>query len=152
MIIAGVVALLLLGAVVMTQQSKQTQPSQETTSTTMPAEEANVDEKKVEKKEKKEGDEDVNEVEAVEIEAGSFYFKPNKIKVDKGQKVRVTLKAVSLMHNFTIDEFNVKSETVQNGNTGIVEFTPDKAGTFEFYCGIGQHRANGQKGTLIVEE
>jgi len=32
-----------------------------------------------------------------------------------------------------------------------VEFTADTPGEFEYYCSVGQHRANGQVGKLIVE-
>ena len=57
-----------------------------------------------------------------------------------------------MMHDFVIDELNVKSEIIKSGETGEVEFTPDTIGEFEFYCSVGQHRANGMVGTLIVEE
>lgn len=86
------------------------------------------------------------------IEAGSFYYKPNTITVKKGDKVKIEMNAVSLMHDFNIDELNVKIPIVQNGNTGTVEFTADKVGTFEYYCSVGEHRANGQIGTITVEE
>lgn len=89
---------------------------------------------------------------AIAIEAGSFYYKPNLIRVKKGEKVKVTLNAVSMVHNFNIDEFNVKGPNTQMGTSSIVEFTADKVGEFEFYCSIGQHRANGQVGKLIVTE
>lgn len=56
-----------------------------------------------------------------------------------------------MMHNLNIDEFNVKSPTAKSGETITFEFTPNKAGTFEYYCAIGQHRKNGQVGKLIVE-
>lgn len=88
----------------------------------------------------------------ITIEAGSFYFKPNLIKVKKGDKVKVVLNSVSMMHNFYLDEFKVKSENVKSGDSTSFEFTADKAGEFEFYCAIGQHRANGQVGKLIVTE
>jgi cytochrome c oxidase subunit 2 len=91
------------------------------------------------------------DVKTVNIEAGSFYYKPNEIRVKKGQKVKIVMKAVSMMHDFNIDELNVKMPIVKNGETGTVEFTPDQTGTFEYYCGVGQHRKNGQVGTIIVE-
>ena len=55
------------------------------------------------------------------------------------------------MHNFVIDAFNVKSNTIGSGETTTVSFTPDKTGTFEFYCSIGSHKQMGMKGNLIVE-
>ncbi|OGK18059.1 hypothetical protein A2866_02925 [Candidatus Roizmanbacteria bacterium RIFCSPHIGHO2_01_FULL_39_8] len=87
-----------------------------------------------------------------DVEGGSFYYKPNELKVKKGQKVTINFKAVDLMHDFVVDELNVKSDTIKGGESTTFEFTPDKAGTFEFYCSVGQHRANGMVGTLIVEE
>ena len=87
----------------------------------------------------------------ISVEGGSYYFKPNEIRVKKDQKVRIELKAVSLMHDFVIDELNVRTEIVQSGDTGVVEFTPDQAGEFEFYCSVGNHRQLGMIGKLIVE-
>jgi cytochrome c oxidase subunit II len=87
---------------------------------------------------------------AISVEGGNFFFKPNEIRVKKGEKVTITFTSAGGMHDFVIDEFNVKSETINSGST-TVEFTPDKAGTFEFYCGIGMHRKMGMVGKLIVE-
>ncbi len=87
----------------------------------------------------------------IEMEAGSFYFKPNVIKVKKGDKVKVVLHSVSMVHNFNIDELGVKGEMTKNGDTSTTEFTADKVGEFEFYCAIGQHRKMGQVGKITVE-
>lgn len=89
-------------------------------------------------------------VKEISVEGGSFYFKPNEITVKKGEKVKITLTSVGGMHDFVSDALHVKSETISGGTT-TVEFTPDKTGTFEFYCSIGQHRQMGMKGKLIVE-
>ncbi len=88
----------------------------------------------------------------VNVEAGAFYYKPNELVVKKGQKIQITLTSVDMMHDFNIDELGVKAPIVKSGNTGTVEFVADKVGTFEYYCSVGQHRANGQVGTIIVEE
>jgi len=91
------------------------------------------------------------EIKIVNVEAGSFYYKPIEITVKQGEKVRIVMNSVSMMHDFNIDELGVKMPIIQNGNTGTVEFTADKKGSFEYYCSVGQHRANGQVGTLIVQ-
>ncbi len=93
----------------------------------------------------------IAEVKTVNMEAGSFYYKPNTITVKEGTKVKIVFTSVSMMHNFYIDEFNVKSPTVKSGNTETFEFVASKKGTYEYYCAVGSHRANGQVGTLIVE-
>lgn len=91
-------------------------------------------------------------VQVVEVEGGSFYYKPNLIRVKKGEPVKIVLNSVDMMHDLVIDELKVKTEIIQSGETTEVEFTPDTVGEFEFYCSVGQHRANGMVGTLIVEE
>ncbi|OGM11546.1 hypothetical protein A2W13_02310 [Candidatus Woesebacteria bacterium RBG_16_36_11] len=91
-------------------------------------------------------------VSTITVEGGNYYFNPNEIRVKKGEPVRIILNSVDgIAHNLVIDEFNVTSETISSDETTQVEFTPDKTGTFEFYCSIDGHRAMGMKGTLIVE-
>jgi heme/copper-type cytochrome/quinol oxidase subunit 2 len=98
------------------------------------------------------GDEAEFEVRIVEVEAGSFYYEPNEIRVRQGETVRIVMTSVDMMHDFTIDELGVNIPVTKNGETAEVEFTADTLGEFEFYCSVGEHRANGQVGTLIVEE
>jgi nitrosocyanin len=91
------------------------------------------------------------EVRTVNVEAGSFYFNPKEIRVKKGEKIKIVLTAKDMMHDFTIDELGVKSPVAKAGETVMVEFTADKTGTYEYYCSVGNHRQQGQVGTLIVE-
>lgn len=91
-------------------------------------------------------------VQVVEVEGGSFYYKPNLIRVKKGEPVKIVLNSVDMMHDFVIDELDVRTDIIKSGETTEVEFTADTTGEFEFYCSVGQHRANGMVGTLIVEE
>ena len=89
---------------------------------------------------------------AISVEAGSFYYKPNLIRVKKGEKIKLTLNSVSMMHDFNIDELGVKVPVTKSGSSSTVEFTASKVGEFQFYCSVGNHRAMGQVGTLIVTE
>ena len=90
-------------------------------------------------------------VKIVAVEGGAFYFKPNEIRVKQGETVRIVFTNTGGQHDFTIDEFNVKTKTTQTGETDEVEFVASQTGEFEFYCSIMNHRAQGMKGTLIVE-
>lgn len=87
----------------------------------------------------------------VTMEAGNFYFAPKTISAKKGDTIKITLTGKGMMHDFTLDAFNVQSSTVEPGSTTTVEFVADKTGTFEYYCSIGSHRQRGQAGTLTVE-
>jgi plastocyanin len=93
-----------------------------------------------------------SEVRVIEVEAGSFYYSPDEIRVKKGETVRIVLNSVDMMHDFVIDELDIQTPIVRSGETNTVEFIADTAGTFEYYCSVGAHRAQGQVGTLIVEE
>lgn len=88
----------------------------------------------------------------ISVEGGGFYFKPNQIKVKKGDKVTLEFKSVGGQHDFVIDELDVKTPLTTNGSTSKVEFTPETAGTFKFYCSVGNHRAMGMEGTIVVVE
>ncbi len=95
---------------------------------------------------------ETSDVTVIEMEAGSFYYTPNVITAKKGEKIRIVMKSVSMMHDFVIDELGVKMPVVKDGDTGTVEFVADKVGSYEYYCSVGQHRANGQSGTITITE
>lgn len=120
------------------------------------SEQSNNTEKLVEETKETTVTEDTNvnkesEVITIEVEAGSFYFKPTEIKVKKGDKVKIVLINKDGFHDWVIDEFNAKTAQVKAGEATEVEFVADKVGTFEYYCSVGNHRQMGMKGNLIVE-
>jgi cytochrome c oxidase subunit II len=88
----------------------------------------------------------------IQVTLRRYEFNPGSLRVRKGEQVRLILAAVDHDHGFKLDDFNV-NQKVLKGTTVVVEFTADKAGTFQFrcssVCGLG-HR--NMKGTLIVEE
>lgn len=85
------------------------------------------------------------------IKGSNFVFVPNVMKVKKGDTVKITFTNAGGFHDFTLDEFNVKTQQLKDGESETVEFVADKAGSFEYYCSVGQHRQMGMKGTLTVE-
>jgi nitrosocyanin len=95
---------------------------------------------------------DSQSVVEIEMEAGSFYYSPSTITVNKGTTVKVTITSKDMSHDFIIDELDVKSGRIDEGETATIEFVADQVGEFEFYCSVGTHRALGMVGTLIVTE
>lgn len=87
--------------------------------------------------------------ETVAMEAKSFSFSPDTLQAKVGEIVGINITATG-QHTFTIDELDV-DVPLPHGETTRVEFTPNKAGTFQFYCAIPGHREAGQIGTLVVE-
>ena len=90
------------------------------------------------------------------IDGANFKFKINDVEnpeiiVNEGDKVRIEFTSSEGFHDFVLDEFDARTEKINTGGASSVEFTADKKGTFEYYCSVGQHRANGMKGNFIVE-
>lgn len=94
---------------------------------------------------------DVNGVKTVNIEASNYRFSVPEIRVKKGDTVKIVFTVKQGFHDWTIDEFNTHTKQMKDGGTETVEFTADKAGTFEYYCSVQKHRAMGMTGNLIVE-
>lgn len=85
------------------------------------------------------------------VNGGNYSFDVKQIKVKKGETVTINFTNQEGMHDWVIDEFNARTPRIAAGQTASVTFVADKAGTFEYYCSVGQHRANGMKGNLIVQ-
>lgn len=90
-------------------------------------------------------------VKEITVTGANFKFNPTTITVKKGDTVKLTFKSVGGFHDFVIDELDVKTKVVSDGQTDTVEFTADKAGTYEYYCSVGDHRKMGMVGKLIVQ-
>lgn len=93
----------------------------------------------------------IREARPFDITASNFRFSESEIRVKRGDEVKIRLSNTEGMHNWVIDEFNAKTETITAGQSAEVTFVADKTGTFEYYCGIGNHRQMGMKGNLVVE-
>ena len=91
-----------------------------------------------------------NEV-RVTIDGSPFKFLPNTISAKVGDKIIITFRNMEGTHDLRLDEFNVATKLLKAGETDTVEFTADKAGVFEYYCSVGEHRKMGMVGTLTVE-
>ena len=87
----------------------------------------------------------------IDVSAKPFSFTPNEVRVKQGQKVQINFTNEQGTHDWVLDEFNVRTPVIQAGQKSSVTFVADKKGTFEYYCSVGSHRANGMKGNLIVE-
>jgi cytochrome c oxidase subunit 2 len=79
-------------------------------------------------------------------------FQPREISVRKGETVRLAVKSADGEHCFAVDELRVEKRVLP-GKTTTVDVTPDKAGTFRFYCCLETGAAaDKQRGRLIVTE
>jgi plastocyanin len=94
----------------------------------------------------------VSGVKEIVIEGDEYAFSPKTITLFKGEKVRLTFKNTgNLPHNFMVQGLGIATRTISGGQTDTVEFTPEEAGTYPFYCSVGGHKDLGMEGSIVVE-
>jgi cytochrome c oxidase subunit 2 len=91
-------------------------------------------------------------VHEITMTAKNYEFDPAVVTVKKGDKVRLVITATDRKHGIKIEGYDI-DQVLNTGDPTTIEFTADKAGTFEFkcsvYCGMGHRK---MKGKLVVEE
>lgn len=98
-------------------------------------------------------DQNNGSIKSFTVTGTNFSFSPSEMRVKKGDTVRITLKSTTGMHDLRIDEFGVGTKVLRASDSSeTIEFVANKAGTFEYYCSVGNHRAMGMRGNLIVTE
>ena len=86
----------------------------------------------------------------VTVEGSNYKFSPTTITALRGDTVRLTFKSMGGIHNLVIDQFEVETSQLGEGEEEEVEFVADKMGGVEDYCAIANHKAMGMVGKLIV--
>jgi plastocyanin len=97
------------------------------------------------------GDMTTTESHIFDITGKNFEFSEKEIRVKSGDTVTINFKSESGFHDWKVDELDVATEVVSGESSSSVTFVADKVGSFEYYCSVGSHRANGMIGRLIVE-
>jgi plastocyanin len=91
-------------------------------------------------------------VKEVTITNDGYDYMPAEIRVNVGDTVRLTYENGGGFHDWVLDEFDAATQRITGGQSDTIEFTADRAGTFEFYCSVGNHRALGMVGDFVVVE
>jgi cytochrome c oxidase subunit II len=79
-------------------------------------------------------------------------FVPSVIHARKGEAIHLRLTSRDQEHCFAIDAFRVEKRVVP-GRTTAVDVTPDRAGTFPYYCCLESGAAaETERGRLVVAE
>lgn len=98
--------------------------------------------------------------ETIEIESSNYFFtieeKQNPpIHVEEGDTLTVNLSSSGGKHDWVLEDENtgeilVETARVSSGQTTSVTFRVDRAGTFAYYCSVGNHRKKGMEGEFVV--
>ena len=87
--------------------------------------------------------------EAIKMKVDDYFFEPKKLSLEAGKRATIELQNEGEEeHTFTIDELRVNKD-LQAGEKGTVSFTPDRGGSFVFYCQF-HSTTNGMEGSLSV--
>jgi plastocyanin len=95
-------------------------------------------------------------VQVLEVKAGDYYYEPSGLTAKVGPvKITMANSGPDRPHTVNVRNRNgsgdlVKSERVNVGQSGSIEFTVMEAGTYEVYCSLPGHADRGQKGMLTV--
>jgi len=92
---------------------------------------------------------DSTSVRTIDLKASNTAFTPKLINAKPGEKIRIDFRGVKGTHTFVLPAANVKQDIKDLDG---FEFTvPTEPGEYPYYCDIGDHRAKGMEGTLIVK-
>ncbi len=87
-----------------------------------------------------------------DVSGTNFAFSMDSISVHEGDTVTINFESTEGFHDRVLDEFDAATAQVRAGD-GVtsVTFVADMPWTFEYYCSVGSHRAQGMVGNLIIE-
>ena len=108
------------------------------------------------------------------VQAAGMTYQPATIEVTAGQPVQITFQNMdSVDHDLSIMEFPMEMMGATQepmaghdmggmteqpelhmaalmGQNAVLEFTPSKPGTYEFFCTVAGHKEAGMVGTMVV--
>lgn len=68
-------------------------------------------------------------------EHGNWY--PRQFKVPFGREVKIYIRNIeTVSHGFALPDFNIAVREIKAGEVVVVNFIPDKRGTFPFMCTV----------------
>ena len=93
---------------------------------------------------------DTSEVKEIEVGSRGLRFTVTEIRVNLGDTIRLTYVNGGGRHDWALAGYNIWTEVITGGQSDTIEFVADRAGDFEFYCGVPGHRQAGMVGRFIV--
>ena len=87
----------------------------------------------------------------IRISARKFEYHPAKVTTRVGQPVILVLTSEDRIHGFKMPDFGLSADIVPGQETRVA-LTPDKVGSFTFFCDVfcGDGHED-MEGTLVVE-
>jgi plastocyanin len=86
----------------------------------------------------------------IDVDATTFSFDPEFIRIDAGEDVTIRLHSDDVFHDFVIDGRVGHVVGVDGGDTAKGGIRIREAGSYAFYCSVTGHRSAGMEGTIAV--
>src|SRR6478672_2426324 len=87
---------------------------------------------------------------SIELEADDYYFNPTFVKVQPGEKVRITFKNEgSAAHTFTSDGLSIDQEVAAGKSVKFTLTVPSDGTAFAFHCDF--HQSMGMQGAFFTK-
>ncbi len=71
----------------------------------------------------------------ITVTASQFAYNPPVLRVNRGDRIIITLQAADVMHGFYLDGYGI-NEQVEPGQTRRIEFVADRTGKFRYRCSV----------------
>jgi cytochrome c oxidase subunit II len=85
------------------------------------------------------------------VAASRFEFTPDTVKAKAGETITFVLTSLDRIHGFKMPEFGIRTDIVPDRETRVT-ITPQKAGTFTFFCDVFCGDGHEEMaGALVVE-
>jgi heme/copper-type cytochrome/quinol oxidase subunit 2 len=89
---------------------------------------------------------------ALELRVSRDGFEPSRLTLRRGETARLVISSGDGEHCFAIDTLRIEKR-VRSGQPTRLELTPERAGTFTFYCCLESGKqAERERGELVVTE
>jgi len=87
---------------------------------------------------------------SIELEADDYYFNPTFVKVQPGEKVRITFKNEgSAAHTFTSDGLSIDQDVAAGKSVKFTLTVPSDGTAFAFHCDF--HQSMGMQGAFFTK-
>jgi heme/copper-type cytochrome/quinol oxidase subunit 2 len=88
----------------------------------------------------------------IEVKVSRRGYEPSRIVLRRGETARLLIAATDGEHCFALDALRVEKR-VRSGQATRLELTPERAGSFPFYCCLETGpQADRERGELVVTE
>ena len=87
----------------------------------------------------------------ITVSAANFSYDKPEIRVKKGEKLTIRFVNTEGKHDIVFEGLNAQTDVIGEGQTQDIDVPTDTAGTFAYFCSVGNHRNMGMEGKLIVE-